>query len=212
MFWDSFDTAVHSNVGLNDVQKFNYLRAQLHGDAACVIVGFTLTERNYTQSLELLKDRFGQPYKIINTHMEALLNLTKPSNNLASLQGFHDTIERHMRSLSAFGKSPESYGMLLTSSILIKLPVETKRHMACEHYETEWSIKDVLAAICKEVQIFEMSHQHGGKPSNYDSFPPPPVPSTQLHTRATTIVMVNRGKNLYVSSVREATRLVYVTV
>ena len=94
--------------------------------------------------------------------MEALLNLTEPSNNLASLQGFHDTIERHMRSLSAFGKSPESYGMLLTSSILIKLPVETKRHMACEHYETEWSIKDVLAAICKEVQIFEMSHQCNG--------------------------------------------------
>ena len=39
----------------------------------------------------------------------------------------------------------------------------------------------------------------------------PPVPSTQLHTRATTIEMVNRGRNLYVSSVKEATRLVYVT-
>ena len=54
-----------------------------------------------------------------------------------------------MRSLSALGKSPGSYGMLLTSSILSKLPVETKWHMAHEHYETEWSIKDVLAAIHK---------------------------------------------------------------
>ena len=44
--------------------------------------------------------------------------------------------------------------------------------MAREHYDTEWSIKDVLAAIRKKVQIFEMSYQHGGKPSNYNSFPP----------------------------------------
>jgi len=58
--------------------------------------------------------------------MEALLNLTKPTNSLANLQAFHDTIERHTRSLSTLGKSLESYGMLLTSSILSKLPVDTK--------------------------------------------------------------------------------------
>ena len=91
-FWNSFDAAVRLNVGLNDVQKFNYLHGKLHGDATCtctcVIAGSPLTKKNYTQSVELLKDRFGQPYNIINAHLEALLNLTKPSNNLASLQAF----------------------------------------------------------------------------------------------------------------------------
>ena len=33
-FWDSFSTAVDSNHILSGVQKFNYLRAQLHGEAA----------------------------------------------------------------------------------------------------------------------------------------------------------------------------------
>ena len=33
-FWDSFDAAVNSNTSLTGVQKFNYLRAQLQGDAA----------------------------------------------------------------------------------------------------------------------------------------------------------------------------------
>ena len=30
-FWDSFDSAVHSNNVLTNVQKFNYLRAHLEG-------------------------------------------------------------------------------------------------------------------------------------------------------------------------------------
>ena len=31
-FWDSFSAAVHTNPNLREVQKFNYLRAQLKGD------------------------------------------------------------------------------------------------------------------------------------------------------------------------------------
>ena len=44
-FWDSFEAAIHSNPSLTGVQKFNYLRAQLQGDAARVIAGFPLTNR-----------------------------------------------------------------------------------------------------------------------------------------------------------------------
>ena len=65
--------------------------------------------------------------------MEALLSLEKPSNSLASLQVFHDTLEQHMRSLSSLGKSSETYSSLLTPSVLSKLPVETKKHMARDH-------------------------------------------------------------------------------
>ena len=75
-FWDSFDAAVNSNGGLSGVQKFNYLRAQLHRDADCVIAGFPLN------SIALLKDRFGQPYKSVNAQPG------KPSNTLTSLQAF----------------------------------------------------------------------------------------------------------------------------
>ena len=42
-FWDSFDAAINLNPVLSNVQKFNYLRAQLQGNAARVISGFPLT-------------------------------------------------------------------------------------------------------------------------------------------------------------------------
>jgi len=36
-FWDSFEAAVNSNSTLDGVQKFNYLRAQIQGEASCAI-------------------------------------------------------------------------------------------------------------------------------------------------------------------------------
>ena len=48
-FWDTFQTAIHNNSGLSDVQKFTYLKAQLSGDAANSIDGLPLTESNYAQ-------------------------------------------------------------------------------------------------------------------------------------------------------------------
>ena len=112
-FWDSFEAAVHNNDNLTGVQKFHYLRAQLLGDASHVIDNFPLTDLNYHHSVALLKERFGQPYKLVNAHMDALMGLPKPVNNLASLQVFHDKLESHMRALQWLGKSPDTYCAML---------------------------------------------------------------------------------------------------
>ena len=42
-FWDSFDTTVYSNPSLVDIDKLNYLRAQLRGKARDVIAGLEVT-------------------------------------------------------------------------------------------------------------------------------------------------------------------------
>ena len=75
-FWDSFSAAVDiTSPTLGAIQKFSYLRAQLQEDAARTIASLHLTEANYSHSVSLLKERFGQPNKIQNTHMQALLEL-----------------------------------------------------------------------------------------------------------------------------------------
>ena len=57
-FWDSFRAAIHSNPNLSGVQKFNYLKAQLQGDAAKVITGFPLSDHNYLHAVVILQERF----------------------------------------------------------------------------------------------------------------------------------------------------------
>ena len=124
-FWDSFNAAVNNNPSLSKVQKFSYLRVQLQGDAARTIDGFPLTDNNYDQSILLLKERFGQSHKLINAHMQALLNLPPPVNSLPSLRTFIDSVETHIRALSALRVSQESYGTLLAPIIIGKLHAET---------------------------------------------------------------------------------------
>ena len=87
-FWDSFDAAVNSNTALDGIQKFNYLRFQLHGDAARAIAGLPLTNVNYEHAIALLTDRFGQPNKIADAHKQAFLDIPKPNSSLSSLYYF----------------------------------------------------------------------------------------------------------------------------
>ena len=154
-FWDSFSAAVHSNYTLSGVQKFNYLRAQLQGDAARAIAGFPLTDANYTHSIDLLRERFGQSHKIVNAHMQALLDLPNPSSDMTELRRFYDSVENHIRGLSSLGKSQESYGALLIPIILGKLPIEIRHNLAQEHSNLEWTIDELRGAILKEIQILE---------------------------------------------------------
>ena len=131
-FWDSFNAAIHSNQVLSNVQKLTYLRAQLQGEAARVISGFPLTSDNYMPSVDLLRSRFAKPHKLVNAHMQALIDLPNPSNTLTSLQQFYDSVESHTRSLTALGKNRDSYGDMLVPITLGKLPTEIKRNLARE--------------------------------------------------------------------------------
>ena len=154
-FWDSFNAAVNSNPTISDVQKLNYLRSQLQGEASQLIAGFSLTSANYSHSAALLKDHYGQQQKLITAHMQALLELPNPSNTLSSLQSFHDTIERHMQSLVTLGKSIDSYGDLLAPVILNKLPQKTRKNKARGHNSNEWNLTDLQEAVRKEIRVLE---------------------------------------------------------
>ena len=107
-FWDSFDAAVNTNPTLSPIHKFNYLKAQLQGDAARAIAGLPLTEMNYAQSIILLKQHFSQPEKLINAHIYALIDLPGPTNELSSLQLFM-TLQKITSEASHHSGYPRTY-------------------------------------------------------------------------------------------------------
>ena len=74
-FWDSFDSAINSNQSLTPIKRFSYLRASLRGSVAATINGLSLSSANYEAAVALVKERYGDPQKIINAHMDALVNL-----------------------------------------------------------------------------------------------------------------------------------------
>ena len=55
-FWESFESSIHLNPELANVDKFNYLSVE--GVVAEGISGLKLTTANYEESIAILKKRF----------------------------------------------------------------------------------------------------------------------------------------------------------
>ena len=102
---------------------------------------------NHEQSVTFLRERFGQPYKLINVHMQSLLKLVNVINTLSTLQSIYNTREGHVRRLTSLGKHPESCGIMLTPVILSKLPKEVCKNIVREYNNVEWPLDDVCRRI-----------------------------------------------------------------
>ena len=127
-FWDSYESSVHLNSGLSNVDKFNYLRSLLERSAYEAIAELTLSSANYSEAIEILKKRFGNRQMIISRHMEILLGQSAVSgeHNLRGLRRLYNEVEANVRSLKALGVERDSYGTMLTSVLLTKLPPEIR--------------------------------------------------------------------------------------
>ena len=123
-FWESYESAIHKNASLSDVDKFNYLNSLLEHSAREAVSGLTLTSSNYHEAISILKKRFGNKQQIISRHMDILLNVeaVASQHDLKGLRHLYDLIESHVRALKSLGVSSDSYGALLSSVLLSKLP------------------------------------------------------------------------------------------
>lgn len=158
-FWDSFESAVHKNLDLSDVDKFNYLRSLLERTAYDAIAGLTLSSANYTEAVAILKERFGDQQLIISKHMEALLGIEAVTSdkNLRGLRHLHDEVESHMRSLEALGTKPESYGAMFAPVLLSKLPPDVRLVISRETGSTVVGVNQLLERIQKELTARELT-------------------------------------------------------
>ncbi|CAK9799191.1 hypothetical protein ANTPLA_LOCUS1925 [Anthophora plagiata] len=103
-FYDIFSSTIDRNDDLTPVQKLQYLRSTLTGKAAACIQSLSTTDANYTDALELLKEKFDCTRRIILKHCDALrniLNLTWDSPE--ALGNLVDSINQHLRALKNLG-------------------------------------------------------------------------------------------------------------
>ena len=77
---------IHKNSYLSAVEKFNYLKSYLEGEALRSIDGLPLSEANYLASLDILKRRYGNKQQIISAHMDELLKIPSVPDKLRQLR------------------------------------------------------------------------------------------------------------------------------
>ena len=74
-FWETYNSAVHSNENLDNVTKFSYLRGLLEDQAASSISWLSLSSENYEEAVQLLQARYGNKQIFISAHIDKLLGL-----------------------------------------------------------------------------------------------------------------------------------------
>ena len=162
-FWDSFNSSIHTNPMLSNVDKFNYLTSLLDSSAEKAIEGLTLTDANYDEAIATLKKRFGNSQLIVNRHMDTLLNVSVISthHDVKGLRKLHDSVEAHVRGLRALGLPPDSYGGLLTSVLISKLPPEIRLIVSRAITGESWDLDQVMKVFEQEVDARECASLPG---------------------------------------------------
>ena len=178
-FWDSYDSAIHQNPELSDINKFNYLKSLLEHAAYEAIAGLALTSVNYHEAITTLKKRFGNKQQIIDKHMDVLLHVepVTSQHNLKGLRRMYDLAESHIRGLRSLGVSSDSYGSLLSSVLFSKLLQELCLVVTQNTSHSDWNLDTLMKAMEEEIQVRERSAA--------DSVQPPKKPSREQPTAGT---------------------------
>ena len=152
-FWDSFESSIHHHPDLSDIDKFNYLCTLLEGTASEAISGLKLTSTNYREAITILQKRFGNKRQIITKHMDLLLNIdpVTSQHNLKGLRHLYDTVESQVRSLNALGVSADTYGSILSSVFVNKLPEELRLIVSRHVREDEWTLDAIMHVTEREI-------------------------------------------------------------
>lgn len=155
--WDSFESTVHNNPELSEVDKFTYLKSSLEKAAKEAIAGLSLTAANYTEAIDVLKGRFGNPDLIISKHMDALTSLpfVSSDSDLQGLRQLYDKVESHIRGLKGLSVSADSYCSLLSPVLIKKLTPELRLMLSRNVPPDGWKIDTLMTSLRGEIEARE---------------------------------------------------------
>ena len=169
-FIDSFKAAIHSSATLSNIDKFNYLRCYVAGDAFNKIEGLSLTNDNYIKASELLEDRYGNKQAITTAHTKNLLKLRRVESNLdvISLRRLYDDVQAQVRSPQSLGITEENYETFLAPILMELLPHEVQLNINRTLDEELWNLTRLLTIIKCEISAREkcttsMEQERNGK-------------------------------------------------
>ena len=117
--------------------------------------------------------------------MDLLLNLEAANSqcNVSGLRQLFDVVESNVRGLWALGVPASSYGGLLSSILISKLPMELRLIVSRELNESEWNFELIMQNFQREVEARERSA--GASPQ---SLPPRRPPTNRLPPTAVSLM------------------------
>ena len=152
--WDQFESSIHSKRGISDIDKFSNLRSFLAPVALETISGLTLSSQNYSEAIDLLKNRCGNPQTLINSSLEQFVNLetVTKTNDVIRLRKLFNKVENSIRNLRSLCVDSDNYGKLLVPVLNSKLPSNTRTLFARKFNGKFWDLDEMLKIFKCELE------------------------------------------------------------
>ncbi|XP_018376530.1 PREDICTED: uncharacterized protein LOC108769819 [Trachymyrmex cornetzi] len=156
-FFDAFNSIIHSNTSIGNIQKLQYLRTSLSGEAADVISSLEISDLNYEVAWKLLKDRYDNKRVIVHTHIKAIMELPSlTKENSIELRQVADGASKHIRALQALKRPTSQWDDLLVYILSSKLDAITLREWQSSLSDTDLpNLKQLLDFMNHRCQVLE---------------------------------------------------------
>lgn len=127
-FHDVFTTTIHANAQLSAVQKFQYLKSVLKGDALRLVQSLAVSAANYTIAWDLLRKRFDNRNLLIKQHFSALLSTSSIRKESSSaLSSLADEFDKHICVLNKLEETKDHWNSFLVELLSSKLDPVTQK-------------------------------------------------------------------------------------
>ncbi|XP_074641220.1 uncharacterized protein LOC141898970 [Tubulanus polymorphus] len=162
-FWDTIEADV-INAEYADITKFIHIVGQLSGAALNTVVGIDASAENLQTLVDILKDRYGQPRKIIRAHVNNLLDTPTPSANFHSLNEFYNKINGDLRSIAYLGVENEKCAAYIVPIIERKLPKQVRDKMGTSGEDAEFNLRKFMSSLTEQLDNLGERAESSGNP------------------------------------------------
>ncbi|XP_031336996.1 uncharacterized protein LOC116166263 [Photinus pyralis] len=154
LFIECFNSLIHNNPELNDVNRAHYLLGCLSDTALSVCSGIAPTGDNYRIILAALVDKYEDKRAIANSLLEQLFMFKQsPTENVHTLNAFVDKFDPAVTALRKLD-IPDLADYILAYLAFQKLNPETQRLFENTRRKTDMpSYKDIITFIKEQAKI-----------------------------------------------------------
>ncbi|XP_076230264.1 uncharacterized protein LOC143176045 [Nomia melanderi] len=127
-FRDTFESLIHNNPSLSNIEKFHYLNASVKGNAARTIQALGISELNYTLAWNRIRDRYEDLKTLKYHHVRSMYETPSfPKESLTDLRHLIDNVNNNLLALKALGEPTDSWDTLIIYLLTSKLDINTQR-------------------------------------------------------------------------------------
>ena len=121
------------------------------------ISGLTFSSQNYSEAIDLLKNRYRNIQTLTNSYMEQFVNLetVTKTNDVIRLRKIFNKVENSMRNLRSLGVDLDNYGKLLVPVLNAKLPSDIRTLFARKFSGKVWDLDEMLKIFSCELEAKE---------------------------------------------------------